>query len=206
MNASSTQRLRKLLQGEDLVTAPGVYDAISARIAQDAGFPALYMSGALVSGSRGYPDYGLITMTEMVDSASVIARVATVPVIADADTGFGNELNVTRTVHEYEQCGISALHIEDQVSPKRCGHLDGKDVIPKDDYVSKIRAAVRARSNPDFVIIARTDAYGVNGLADAVERANAALAVGADLAFVEGPADDGRYRRHSHRWSRVLVS
>ncbi len=181
-----TTMFKELLQGP-LITAPGVYDAVSARLAQDAGFPILYMSGAMVSAALGYPDYGLVTMTEMVDCATVITRVAKVPVIADADTGYGNELNVTRAVREYEQRGVAAIHIEDQVAPKRCGHLDGKDVISKEEYVSKIKAAVQARKDPDFTIIARSDAYSVHGLADAVDRVNAALAVGADLAFVEGP-------------------
>ncbi len=183
----NTTRFRELLDGPDLITAPGVYDAITARLALEAGFSSLYMSGAMVSAALGYPDYGLVTMTEMVQAAGVIARVSDVPVIADADTGFGNELNVTRAVREYELHGVAAIHIEDQVSPKRCGHLDGKEVISKEEYVSKIKAAVRARRDPDFSIIARTDSYGASGLSDAVERANAALEAGANIAFIEGP-------------------
>ena len=179
--------LREQLDADALIVAPGVYDGITARLAEQAGFSALYMSGAMVSNSLGYPDYGLLTMTEMVERAGVIARASSVPVISDADTGYGNELNVTRTVREFEQRGAAGIHIEDQVSPKRCGHFDGKDVIGKEEFVSKIKAAVRAREDPGFVIIARTDALAVNGLNDAIERVNAALAVGADVAFVEGP-------------------
>lgn len=180
-------QLRELLRKPGLIAAPGVYDAISARLAEQAGFPALYMSGSIVSTSLGYPDYGLVTMTEMVDRAAVIVRSSTVPVISDADTGYGNELNATRAVQEFEQRGVAAIHIEDQVAPKRCGHLDGKDVVGKAEWVSKIKAAVQARRDPDFVVIARTDAHAVYGLDDAIDRANAALAVGADIAFVEGP-------------------
>ena len=137
--------------------------------------------------SLGYPDYGLVTQTEMVANASVIARTVDVPVIADADTGYGNELNVTRTVREYERAGIAAIHIEDQASPKRCGHLDGKELIPLNEYVAKIRAAAAARHDPNFVIIARTDANAVTGFEDTINRANTALANGADIAFVEAP-------------------
>lgn len=177
--------LRTLLAQNDIVRCPGVYDGITARLSEQAGFPAVYMTGAGTSMSLGYPDYGLLTQTEMVANAAVIARTVEVPVVADADTGYGNELNVTRTVREYERAGVAAIHIEDQVSPKRCGHLDGKEVIPLAEYVAKIRAAAAARHDPDFVIIARTDANAVTGFEDAIERANAALANGADVAFVE---------------------
>jgi 2-methylisocitrate lyase-like PEP mutase family enzyme len=145
------------------------------------------MTGAGVSASLGYPDYGLLTMTEMVERAGVIARAVPIPLVADADTGYGNELNVTRTVREYEARGVAGLHIEDQVSPKRCGHLDGKELISRDEFVAKIRAAVAARRDPDFVIIARSDARTVHGLDEAIGRVNAALDAGADLAFVESP-------------------
>ena len=185
MNAAT--RLRQLLAGPEPVIAPGVYDAIGARLAQQAGFDAVYMTGAGVSASLGYPDYGLLTMGEMVERAGVIARSVSVPLIADADTGYGNELNVTRTVREYEMRGVSAIHLEDQVSPKRCGHLEGKELVSRDEFVAKIRAAVAARRDPDFVIIARSDARSVAGLDEAIARVNAALAAGADLAFVESP-------------------
>ncbi|MEX0694442.1 MAG: isocitrate lyase/PEP mutase family protein [Rhodospirillales bacterium] len=179
------REFRKLLADADIIRAPGVYDGITARLVEQAGFPVVYMTGAGTSISRGYPDFGLLTQTEMVDNAAVIARTVKVPVIADADTGYGNELNVTRTVNEYEHAGVSAIHIEDQVSPKRCGHLDDKEIIPLDEYMAKIRAAASARRDPDFVIIARTDARAVNGFDDAIARANAALSCGADVAFVE---------------------
>ena len=188
MRAST--RLRQLLRQPELVVAPGCYDAITARMIERAGFPAVYMSGAAVSASLGYPDYGLVTMSEMVERAGVIARSVSIPVVSDADTGYGNELNVTRTVREFEARGVAAIHIEDQVSPKRCGHLDNKELIGRDAYVSKVRAAVAARQDPDFVIIARTDARTVNGFDDAIERVNAALAAGADVAFFESPTSE----------------
>lgn len=184
-HATAPARLRAHLAGGGIVAAPGAYDAITARLIEQAGFPAVYMTGAGVSAARGYPDYGLLTLTEMVDSAAIIARSVAVPLISDADTGYGNELNVTRTVREFERSGAAAIHIEDQVSPKRCGHLDGKEVISRAEFVSKIRAAVAARRDPDFVVIARTDARAVAGFDEAVARANLAVEAGADLAFVE---------------------
>jgi 2-methylisocitrate lyase-like PEP mutase family enzyme len=177
--------LRQLLARPGLISAPGAYDAIGARLIEQAGFPAVYMTGAGTSAAHGYPDFGLLTMTEMVENAAVMARSISVPLIADADTGYGNELNVTRTVREYEARGVSAIHIEDQVAPKRCGHLDGKEVVSRAEFVSKIRAAVEARRSPDFLIIARTDSRAMLSLDEAIARANAALEAGADLAFVE---------------------
>lgn len=182
---SNASVLRTLLSQSSIVVAPGAYDAISARMIEQAGFPAVYMTGSGTAASLGFPDYGLITMSEMVENAGVITRSISVPLIADADTGYGNELNVTRTVREYEARGVAAIHIEDQVAPKRCGHLDGKEVVSREEYVSKIRAAVQARRDPNFVIIARTDARAVLGLDEAIGRANDALAAGADMAFVE---------------------
>lgn len=182
---STTKEFRRLLSQNDIIRAPGVYDGITSRLVEQAGFPAVYMTGAGTSMSLGYPDFGLVTQTEMVANATVIARTVGIPVISDADTGYGNELNVTRTVNEYERAGVAAIHIEDQVMPKRCGHLEGKEIVPLDEYVAKIRAAAAARKDPDFVIIARTDARAVTDFDDAIERANAALANGADVAFVE---------------------
>jgi 2-methylisocitrate lyase-like PEP mutase family enzyme len=183
--AASANRLRTLLAETDLVVAPGCYDAITARLTEQAGYPAVYMTGAGTSAAKGYPDYGLLTLTEMAEAAGVLARSVGVPVISDADTGYGNELNVTRAVREFEGRGVAAIHIEDQVSPKRCGHLDGKEVVSMEEFVSKIRAAVAARRDPDFLIIARTDARAVIGFDEAIARANAAIAMGADMAFVE---------------------
>lgn len=184
-----TTHLRQLLARQELILAPGVYDSISARLAEQAGSVAMYMTGAGVSASLGYPDLGLVTMTEMVERARSITRSVSIPLISDADTGYGNELNVTRTVQEFEASGVAAIHIEDQVSPKRCGHMDGKDVISRAEFTSKIRAAVTARRDPDFVIVARTDARAVHGFDDAIYRANSALDVGADVAFVEAAAN-----------------
>jgi 2-methylisocitrate lyase-like PEP mutase family enzyme len=170
-----------------MLIAPGAYDGIGARLIEQAGFAAVYMTGAGTSAARGYPDFGLLTMSEMVENAAVMARSISIPLIADADTGYGNELNVTRTVREFESRGIAAIHIEDQVAPKRCGHLDGKEVVSCEEFVSKIRAAAEARRSADFVVIARTDARAVHGLDEAIRRANAALQAGADMAFVEAP-------------------
>ena len=178
-------RLRAVLASGDIVAAPGCYDAITARLSEQAGFPAVYMTGAGTAAAKGYPDYGLLTLSEMVENAGVLARSVGVPVISDADTGYGNELNVTRAVREFEARGVAAIHIEDQVSPKRCGHLDGKEVVSAEEFVSKIRAVVAARRDPDFMVIARTDARAVIGFDEAITRANAAMAAGADMAFVE---------------------
>ncbi len=179
--------LRALLRADGILAAPGGYDCITARMIEQAGFSAVYMTGAGTAASLGYPDYGLVTMTEMVENAGRIAAAVKVPVIADADTGYGNELNVTRTVREYEQRGVAGIHIEDQGFPKKCGHLDNKTILPLEEYITKIRAAVAAKRDRDFVIIARTDARAVLGLEEAVRRANASFDAGADVAFVEAP-------------------
>lgn len=170
-----------------MLVAPGAYDGITARLIEQAGFQAVYMTGAGTSAAFGLPDYGLLSMTEMVGNAARMARATSLPLIADADTGYGTELNVVRTVQEHERAGTAGIHIEDQVSPKRCGHLDGKELVSLEEFLAKIRAAVATRQDPDFVVIARTDARSVAGFDEAVRRADAALAVGADLAFVESP-------------------
>ncbi len=182
-----TARLRALLREPDMVIAPGAYDGLTAMLVEQAGFPAVYMTGAGTSVAHGYPDFGLLTATEMIANAARMARAAAIPVIADADTGYGNELNVVRTVRDYEQAGVAAIHIEDQVAPKRCGHLDDKEIVPRGDWIAKIRAAAATRRDPDFLIIARTDARAVAGFEEAVSRANEALANGADMAFLEAP-------------------
>ena len=184
---SAATRLRQQLNQDGLTLAPGAYDCITARMIKHAGFSAVYMTGAGTSASLGYPDYGLVTMSEMADNAGRIANAVDIPVIADADTGYGNELNTVRTVQEYERRGVAGLHIEDQEIPKRCGHLEDKVLVPLDDYLAKIRAAAAARKNPDFLIIARTDSRAVYGFEEAIRRVNAALAAGADMAFVEAP-------------------
>jgi 2-methylisocitrate lyase-like PEP mutase family enzyme len=176
-----------MLRQEGLIVAPGGYDCLTARLIEQAGFEAAYMTGAGTAASLGYPDYGLVTMTEMAENAGRMANAIGIPLIADADTGYGNELNVFRTVQEYERRGVAGLHLEDQGFPKKCGHLDNKEIIPLDDYIAKIRAAVAAKTNPNFTIIARTDARASLGLEEAVKRVNAALEAGADIAFVEAP-------------------
>ena len=180
-------RLRTLLAQPGMIVAPGAYDGLTARMVEQAGFPAVYMTGAGTAAAAGYPDFGLLSMTEMVDNAARLVRSVRIPVIADADTGYGNELNTFRTVQEYERRGVAGIHIEDQVAPKRCGHLDRKEIVPREDWIAKLRAACAARRDADFVVIARTDARAVVGFEEAVARANAGLEAGADLAFLEAP-------------------
>ena len=170
-----------------MVTAPGCFECMGARAIERAGFEAVYMTGAGTAATLGYPDYGLVTMSEMADNAGRIATAISLPVIADADTGYGNELNAIRTVREYEKRGVAGIHIEDQGFPKKCGHLEDKTIVPLEDYVAKIRAAVSAKTDPNFLIIARTDSRAVLGFEEAIRRANAAIAAGADMAFVEAP-------------------
>ncbi len=184
---SKASELRERLRQPGMLTAPGAYDCITARMIEQAGFGAIYMTGAGTAAALGYPDYGLVTMSEMVENAGRIAAAVKAPVIADADTGYGNELNVTRTVREYEQRGVAGIHIEDQGFPKKCGHLENKAIVPLDDYLAKIRAAVAAKRDRDFLIIARTDARAVLGFEEAIRRANASIDAGADMAFVEAP-------------------
>ena len=184
---SNAANFRKLLSSRKMIVAPGAIDCITGRAIAQAGFSAAYMTGAGTSATLGYPDYGLITMSEMVGNASRIANSIDIPLISDSDTGFGNELNVFRTVQEFERAGVAAIHIEDQVFPKKCGHLDNKELVSREDFIAKIRAASAARKSKDFCIIARTDSRAVAGLEEAIERANAALANGADVAFVEAP-------------------
>ncbi|HVC57230.1 MAG TPA: isocitrate lyase/PEP mutase family protein [Stellaceae bacterium] len=180
-------RFRELLRRDGMVVAPGAYDCITARLIERAGFDAVYMTGAGTAATLGYPDFGLVTMSEMVANAGRIATAVGLPVIADADTGYGNELNVVRTVRKYEAAGVAGIHIEDQGFPKKCGHLDDKEIVPREDWLAKIRAAAQSKRSPDFAVIARTDARAVAGFEEAVARANAAIAAGADMAFVEAP-------------------
>ncbi|MGP8000221.1 MAG: oxaloacetate decarboxylase [Streptosporangiaceae bacterium] len=179
-------RLRDLLDAGGTILAPGAFDPLAARLVEEAGFPAVYMTGFGTSAALlGRPDVGLLTMTEMVGNAGRIADCVDIPVIADADTGYGNPLNVIRTIAAYEAAGVAAVHIEDQVAPKKCGHMDGKLVIPAEEMAQKIRAAADARAQPEFVIIARTDARAVEGLAAALDRARLYRAAGADALFIE---------------------
>ena len=182
----NTTKFRQLLREPGIIMAPGAYDCITAKLIETAGFPAVYMTGAGTSVARlGYPDLALATMTEMLDNAGSIADAVDVPVIADADTGYGGVLNVRRTVRQYERSGVAALHIEDQDFPKRCGHLDDKRVIPVSDMVQKILAAVDARTDDDFTIIVRTDALAVTGWDDSMRRCEEYVKAGADVLFVE---------------------
>lgn len=199
MKRQST-RLRGLLKAGPTLFVPGCFNAMSARVLENAGFPAIYMSGYGTSLSlTGLPDAGLVTLTEMVANARYIASAVDVPVIADADNGYGNAINVIRTVREFIGAGVAGIHLEDQVSPKRCGHVAGRLVVPLEEAVGKMRAAdaTRKELDPDFVLIARTDARGASGgsLDEAIKRANALLAAGADLAFVEGPTSVDEVKR-----------
>lgn len=172
--------------GGEPVLLPGCYDALGARLIEQAGFDAAYMTGFGTAASLlGRPDVGLLSFTEMVDNARRIVRATDLPVVADADTGYGNPMNVIRTIQDYEQAGLAGCHIEDQVMPKRCGHMEGKEVVPAAEFVAKVEAAVAARSNPDFTIIARTDARAPEGFDAAMERAKRCRDAGADVLFVE---------------------
>ena len=180
-------QLRALLAQEGLFTAPGVYDGLSAKIAEAAGVAVLYVSGGAIARSMGYPDIGLVTLTEMQKRLEEIRAVTALPLIVDADTGYGNALNVIRTIRAYARSGAAALHIEDQVEPKRCGHYEGKQVVASAEMVQKIQAAVEACGDSGLVVIARTDARAVLGLNAAIERGNAYAEAGADMIFVEAP-------------------
>jgi carboxyvinyl-carboxyphosphonate phosphorylmutase len=182
----TTSALRQLLRQPGIIVAPGAYDCLTAKIIEREGFPVVYMTGAGTAVTRvGKPDLGFASLTEMLANASAIASTISVPLIADADTGYGGALNVYRTVQEYEKAGVAALHIEDQAFPKRCGHLDGKEVVPLAEMVVKLRAACDARTDEDLVIIARTDALAVMGLDDTLRRCAAYAAAGADVLFIE---------------------
>src|SRR6266702_1165694 len=180
-------RLRDLLDSGHMIVAPGAFDPLSARLVEEAGFPAVYMTGFGTSAALigRPPDVGLLTMTEMAGNAGRIAACVDVPVSADADTGYGNTLNVIRTVGAYEAAGVAGIHIEDQVAPKKCGHLEGKLVIPAEEMAEKGRAAVEARTQPEFVIIARTDARAVEGLERSLRRGRMYREAGADVLFIE---------------------
>jgi 2-methylisocitrate lyase-like PEP mutase family enzyme len=180
-------RLRELLRGGEVIVAPGVWDGLSARLVSRAGFVAAYATGGGIARSMGYPDLGLLSLREIVDRLANIVEHAGVPVIADADTGYGNALNAQRAVREFERAGVAALHLEDQTFPKRCGHYDDKAVVPTREMTQKLRAARDAMTDPDIVLIARTDALAVEGLDAAIERAHAYASAGADVIFVEAP-------------------
>ena len=188
MAQSQASQFRSLLKGDRMIIAPGVFDGISASVAAQMGFSALYITGAGIASSRlGVPDVGLITMSEMLDSARALSNISPVPVVCDIDTGYGNALNLMRTIREFTDTKIAAVQMEDQITPKRCGHIANKQLVSKEEMVNKIKAAVEARGDSELVIIARTDAIAVNGFEDAISRAKAFAEAGADVLFVEAP-------------------
>lgn len=197
--------LRQRITHGDILIAPGVFDGLSARLAEDAGFDAVYASGGAIARSAGLPDLGLVSLTEMLDRISQIVQTVGVPVIADADTGYGNALNVRRTVRLYERAGVAALHLEDQVTPKRCGHYEGQEIVSAEEMAGKVRAAVEARSDPDLLIIARTDARAAAGLEEALRRARTYADAGADMLFVEAPRSVDEVRAIAHALPVPLV-
>jgi 2-methylisocitrate lyase-like PEP mutase family enzyme len=187
---NSRQLLKRLLRREELLVAPGCFDGLSARLVEEAGFEAAYLSGGAVARSMGIPDIGLVTMSETIERAAQVVSAVKLPIIADADTGYGNAVNLVRTVREFERIGVAAIHVEDQITPKRCGHLDGKEVISLGEMEKKLEAALAARTDSDFCIIARTDARGVHGFDDAIARARAFAKLGVDAIFVEAPQSE----------------
>src|ERR671922_468508 len=189
------QTLKELLQRHQLLLAPGCFDGLSARLVEEAGYEAAYLSGGAIARSMGIPDIGLVTMSEVIERAAQVVAAVRIPVIADADTGYGNAVNLVRTIREFERTGVAAIHIEDQITPKRCGHLDGKEVISLAEMEKKLEAALASRTDPDFCIIARTDARAVNGLADAIERARAFARLGVDAVFVEAPQSEAELEK-----------
>lgn len=194
-------KIREMLAKPEILLAPGVYDALGARIAERAGARAVYLSGASIAYTRfGLPDIGLISMAEVADTVGVLNERVSIPIIVDADTGFGNALNVQRTVHVFERNGASVIQLEDQDFPKRCGHLDGKTLIPKQEMVGKVKAALDARRSDDTLIMARTDAIAVEGFEAALDRAHAYAEAGADVLFPEAPRDE----EQMHRLNREL--
>jgi 2,3-dimethylmalate lyase len=191
-----TTELRTLLQGREILIAPGCYDAMSARLIQEAGFRVIYATGAGISNSQfGFSDVGLTTQTEILEQVRQIVNVVDRPVMVDVDTGYGNVLNLIRTVKEFERAGAAALQIEDQTFPKKCGHFEGKDVVAREEMINKLKAAVDTRVDGDLIIIARTDARAVFGIEEAIDRAHAYVEAGADVIFVEAPETEEEIRR-----------
>jgi 2-methylisocitrate lyase-like PEP mutase family enzyme len=188
MNAR--QQLKRLLKRDRLLVAPGCFDGLSARLVEEAGFEAVYLSGGAVARSMGIPDIGLVTMSEVIERAAQVVSAVKIPVIADADTGYGNAVNLVRTIREFERTGVAAIHIEDQITPKRCGHLDGKEVVSLAEMEKKLEAALAGRTDPDFCMIARTDARGVHGFDDAIRRGRAFAKLGVDAVFIEAPQSE----------------
>ncbi|AMT73172.1 isocitrate lyase/PEP mutase family protein [Mycobacteroides immunogenum] len=184
---SRTTRLRKLVEGDGIHVAPGAFDGLTARLVEEAGFDLIYASGGAIARSAGLPDIGLLSFTEVCSRLEQMVAVTNAPIIADADTGFGNAANARRTVQVFERLGVAGMHIEDQSFPKRCGHLDDKSLVSTDEMVHKISVVKEAQRDPDFVLIARTDAIATEGLDAALDRSHAYLSAGADVIFVEAP-------------------
>jgi 2-methylisocitrate lyase-like PEP mutase family enzyme len=187
---TSRRKLKQLLARRQLLIAPGVFDGLSARLVEEAGFEAIYLSGGAVARSMGVPDIGLLTMSEVIERAAQVVSAVKIPVIADAATGYGNAMNLVRAVREFERAGVAAIHIEDQVTPKRCGHLEGKEVISLAEMEKKLIAALESRTDPDFAIIGRTDARAIHGLKDAIQRGKSFAGLGVDAVFVEAPESE----------------
>jgi methylisocitrate lyase len=202
---SAGRRLRQAYQSQP-IQVPGVFCPLVARMAERLGFAAVYLSGGALSAAAGLPDVGLLTLTEVVAAARELAAATQLPVLADADTGFGSAVNVERAVRLFESAGVAGIHLEDQQLPKRCGHLSGKQLVPAEEMAAKIRAAVATRCDPDFVIIARTDARGVTGYEDAVRRARLYLEAGADLIFPEALEDEAEFARFARDVSAPLLA
>jgi 2-methylisocitrate lyase-like PEP mutase family enzyme len=194
MPMTPRQKLRELIAGSGYTMAPGAYDTLSAMLVEAAGFKAVYLTGGGYSRASGFPDLGLLSLPENARWIGMTADRIEIPVIADADTGYGNALNVIRTVREYEKAGAAGFHLEDQVAPKKCGHYEGKEVVSKEEMMGKIKAAVDTRRDADLVIIARSDARAIEGLAAAIDRVNAYLEAGADVGFVEAPQSEDELR------------
>ena len=203
---SLRRTLRGLVEQKNALVVPGAYDGVSARLVERAGFPAVYMTGYGTSASRlGLPDLGYAGLAEMSDHARNLAAAVSIPLIADADTGYGNALGVRRTVQAYEAAGVAALHIEDQVAPKRCGHRSGHQIVPLGEFAGKIRAAVDARRDPDLLIIARTDAISAVGFDEALRRGDAAARAGADVLFIEAPRDEAQVEKVAKAFDTPLL-
>ncbi|MEA4892310.1 MAG: isocitrate lyase/PEP mutase family protein [Peptococcaceae bacterium] len=192
----NSTKLRQLFNEGKFIVAPGAHDALTAKIIGKVGFDAVYMTGYGQAASHlGCPDVGLMTFTEMLARANAIVEAAGVPVVADADTGFGNAVNVMRTVKEYEKAGVAVIQLEDQVMPKKCGHMTGRQVVPMEEMVGKIKAAVDARTDADFMIMARTDARTVHGIEEAIRRGRAYKEAGADIIFIESPESEEEMKK-----------
>jgi 2-methylisocitrate lyase-like PEP mutase family enzyme len=203
---SIRRTLRGLVEPKNGLVVPGAYDGVSARLVERAGFPAVYMTGYGTSASRlGLPDLGYAGLAEMADQARNLAAAVSIPLIADADTGYGNALGVRRTVQAYEAAGVAALHIEDQIAPKRCGHLSGHQIVPLAEFTGKIRAAVDARRDPDLLIIARTDAISAVGFDEALRRGDGAVRAGADVLFIEAPRDEAQVEQAAKAFDTPLL-